>query len=106
MGKCSPSLRKKTLYNVERCNLSITDKTCIKAAFEKLESFEKHGTGGIIMADITFCVNAGCPFKDCERHMSRIADACIKGGGYVSVSNLDSICKRYISYLVEEADNG
>ena len=41
MGKCSPSLRKKTLYNVESCNLSITDKTCIKAAFEKLESFEK-----------------------------------------------------------------
>lgn len=55
------------------------------------------------MADITFCVNAECPFKDCERHMSRIPDACIKGGGYVSVSDFDGVCKRYIAYLKEES---
>lgn len=55
------------------------------------------------MADITYCVNAACPFKDCERHMSWIADACMKGMAYVSVGNFDGVCKRYIAYLVEES---
>ena len=36
-GKCRPSLRDKTLYNVERCDLSQTDKDCIKAVFDKFE---------------------------------------------------------------------
>lgn len=36
-GKCRPSLREKTLYNVDRCNLSQTDKDCIKAVFELTE---------------------------------------------------------------------
>lgn len=36
-GKCRPSLRDKTLYNVERCDLSQTDKDCIKAVFERFE---------------------------------------------------------------------
>lgn len=58
------------------------------------------------MADITYCVNAACPFNDCERHMSRIADNCIKGAGYASVTNFDGVCERYIAYLAEGADNG
>ena len=33
-GKCRPSLRAKTLENVMRSNLSVTDKECIKAAFD------------------------------------------------------------------------
>lgn len=53
------------------------------------------------MADITYCINARCPFKDCEKHLSKISDACINVRGYVSVSNFDGVCKRYISYLVE-----
>ena len=36
-GKSRPSLREKTLYNVERCNLSNTDKKCIKKVFETFE---------------------------------------------------------------------
>lgn len=36
-GKCRPSLREKTLCNVEQCNLSQTDKDCIKAVFEMFE---------------------------------------------------------------------
>ncbi len=61
------------------------------------------------MADITYCINKQCPFKDCERHLSRISDAAIRGKGYVSVSNFDGVCRRYISYLVdlvEEENNG
>ena len=34
-GKCRPSLRRKTLENVKRCNLSQTDKDCINAVFER-----------------------------------------------------------------------
>ena len=36
-GKCRPSLRAKTLENVKWCNLSQTDKDCIKAVFELAE---------------------------------------------------------------------
>lgn len=41
-GKARPSLRAKTLYNVERSNLNRTDKECIKAVFERYEDV-KHG---------------------------------------------------------------
>ena len=36
-GKCRPCLRQKTLENVAWCNLSQTDKNCIKAVFDKFE---------------------------------------------------------------------
>ena len=36
-GKARPSLRRKTLSNVDRSNLSITDKKCIHAVFELVE---------------------------------------------------------------------
>lgn len=36
-GKCRPSLRRKTLENVKRCNLSETDKDCIEAVFKEFE---------------------------------------------------------------------
>jgi hypothetical protein len=42
-GKCRPSLRHKTLDNVRRSNLSQTDKDCIMAAFERLESIVRCG---------------------------------------------------------------
>ena len=53
------------------------------------------------MADITYCINVSCPFKDCERHLSQL-----KGkDGDVSIAALDGTCRRYISYLVEVLDN-
>ena len=36
-GKARPSLRHKTLENVERSNLSITDKKCIATVFMRYE---------------------------------------------------------------------
>lgn len=43
-GKCRPSLRKKTLRNVMLSNLSVTDKECISAIFERYEAKEElHG---------------------------------------------------------------
>ena len=40
-GKARPSLIKKTLENVKRCNLSQTDKDCIRAVFELAEKQSK-----------------------------------------------------------------
>lgn len=40
-GKARPSLRAKTLYNVERSNLNETDKECIKAVFERFEEVKR-----------------------------------------------------------------
>ena len=53
------------------------------------------------MADITYCINGSCPFKDCERHSSRVDLSKIDDAGYVSVANFDGVCKRYLSYLLQ-----
>lgn len=58
------------------------------------------------MSDITYCINGQCPFKDCERHPSKISKAALQGTGYVSVVNFDGICRRYIGYLVDEQKEG
>ena len=47
------------------------------------------------MADITYCANSKCPFKDCLRHISKA------GMFNVSVAPLDGTCRRYIRWLVE-----
>lgn len=52
------------------------------------------------MADITYCINKQCPFKDCERHLCH----CKKKKGLISVAALDSVCRRYLAYLVDLAE--
>lgn len=47
--------------------------------------------------DITYCVNADCPFKDCDRHLRRVK----KKKGTISVASFDGVCEKYIEYLVE-----
>lgn len=58
------------------------------------------------MADITYCINGQCPFEECERHPGKIAEAARQGRGYVSVSNFDGVCRKYIGHLVDEAERG
>lgn len=53
------------------------------------------------MAD-TRCINANCPFTECERHLTKIE----KATEDVSVANFDSVCREYISYLVDKAERG
>jgi hypothetical protein len=57
------------------------------------------------MADITYCINASCPFKDCERHPLRL-----KGKkGEFRFAALDGTCRRYLAYLYDDIrrkDNG
>lgn len=58
------------------------------------------------MADITYCTNTNCPFKECERYLDKVktSKAAICGRGYVSVSDFSGVCRDYIWYLVELAD--
>lgn len=53
------------------------------------------------MADITYCMNSCCPFKDCERHIKNAPQK-----GLVSMAWLDSTCRRYIGWLVDKAKGG
>lgn len=57
-------------------------------------------------ADITFCENRECPFKDCQAHPEHIALACMIGGrGAVSISDFRSVCQRYLDWLAIESTN-
>ena len=53
------------------------------------------------MADITYCASY-CPFKDCERHKSKISKAAREGKEYVSIADFAPTCRRYIASVVEE----
>ena len=64
-GKCRPSLRKKTLRNVMLSNLSVTDKECILAIFERYEAKEeRHGrwTMSSNNPDKIICTNCNIGF--------------------------------------------
>ena len=63
-GKCRPSLRKKTLANVMRSPLSITDKECVKAVFEKFENMVEVRHGQWIEHYAYECWHYDCPFCD------------------------------------------
>ena len=57
------------------------------------------------MADITYCTNVDCPFKECERYLDKASEAAILNGrGYVSVSDFSGICRDYIGYLVDKVE--
>lgn len=49
------------------------------------------------MSDITYCYNRQCPFEECEHHLVHAPRE-----GMVSIAALDSTCRDYISYLVDE----
>ena len=53
------------------------------------------------MADITYCTS-DCPFEDCERHESKIAEAAGNGQKYISIADFAPTCRRYIAMVVEE----
>lgn len=52
--------------------------------------------------DITYCTNAGCPFKTCDRHPAVLKKVQQQlPGATVSVSDLSGTCREYIGWLVE-----
>lgn len=47
---------------------------------------------------MTYCINSGCPFKDCKNHVKHAP----KNQKYITVSNMDSVCGRYLKYLLNK----
>lgn len=52
-------------------------------------------------AKITYCVNSACPYGDCYKHLTKVKDIEDKNG-HVNIADFSGVCRRYISYLVEE----
>ena len=52
----------------------------------------------------TYCVNANCPFKKCDKHLQQLKKVKDKSE-YVKVASLDSVCKDYLHYLLDEISN-
>lgn len=52
------------------------------------------------MTDITYCVNDGCPFRDCENHPWHLEGH--DPNEVHSFADLDSVCRRYIGWLAEQ----
>ena len=49
----------------------------------------------------TYCVNADCPFKECDKHLQQLKKVQDKSK-YIKVASLDSVCKDYLHYLLDE----
>lgn len=60
----------------------------------------------------TYCININCPFKECDKHLTQIvgvrydgeSDKYVYDGNekrYVNVASLDSVCEKYLGYLVD-----
>lgn len=51
-----------------------------------------------------YCMCNTCPFRDCDKHASRLRG--MEKGQYVRVANLGGTCRRYLDYLLNEAEKG
>lgn len=49
----------------------------------------------------TYCVNVDCPFKKCDKHLQQLKKMKDKSK-YIKVASLDSVCKDYLHYLLNE----
>lgn len=54
-----------------------------------------------MLRDITYCSAVHCPFEDCERHPKRLYGI----SAIITVSDLTSVCDRYIQYTYQEELN-
>ena len=50
------------------------------------------------MKDKTYCINADCPFIECDKHLHQLKNE----DGYVNVAAFDSVCRDYIGYLIDD----
>lgn len=53
--------------------------------------------------DKTYCVNASCPFKTCDRHHSHLKG--LPKNTLVSVADFGGTCREYLRYVLEEVSN-
>lgn len=52
------------------------------------------------MKDKTYCINADCPFTECDKHLHQLKNQC--EDEYVRVAAFDSVCRDYIGYLIDD----
>ena len=48
---------------------------------------------------MVYCRNNQCPFKDCDKHISKA-----KNLYEVYIADFDGVCRRYIGWLLKEVD--
>ena len=48
---------------------------------------------------MTYCINSECPFRDCEKHLTKS-----RGKGKVYVANYYGVCRRYITWVLKEVE--
>ncbi len=53
------------------------------------------------MEEVVYCVNGGCPFTDCKRNLKNLPVGSTEGK--IRIAGLDSVCRRYIGWLVDKA---
>lgn len=53
------------------------------------------------MYEKTYCINLDCPFKECDKHLCQLKNIQCEDK-YVKIAALDSVCRDYIGYLVDE----
>lgn len=53
------------------------------------------------MEEAVYCVNGGCPFTDCKRNLKNLPESSAEGK--VRIAGLDSVCRRYIGWLIDKA---
>lgn len=55
------------------------------------------------MTDKTYCAYAGCPLKNCDRHLSQLKSK--SKDEYISVCDFAPICRKYLAYVLKECEN-
>ena len=54
------------------------------------------------MVKVTYCTNTDCPYDDCYKHFSKVKEVKEKGvDNYVNLADFSGVCRKYISYLVD-----
>lgn len=51
-----------------------------------------------------YCDCYECPFKECVRHLSHLEKESKKKNKYVTLVNFASVCRAYLSYVLEEVE--
>lgn len=58
--------------------------------------------GSPFTLDITFCDTGDCPFTECQRHKENLKGR--KKSVIISVSGFGGVCRKYIGWLVVNAE--
>ncbi len=106
-GRIRPSARKKTLNNVMRSNLSITDKGCIEEVFEKFEQLKADKEALIVGQEtlqraLTEKNTEIAAYKKDVKELSSMVVKMIEQRDRAS----GEIVKDFAKYLIDKSENG